>query len=221
MLNILLRSPLFVGVKSEEIETIFDGVPFQVRSYNKGQVIALRESKCDQLMIVVEGSVKGEMLDFSGKVIKIDDIVAPNAAASAFVFGNKNVLPVDVIATSECKIMYIPKDSILKLFQRSPVFLNNYLNDICNKTQFLSSKLWILSFKSIRGKLAQFILQAAKPDKVKITLPKSQKELSEFFGVTRPSLARVLNELQEEKVIEYKNKDITILNRPMLMKMLE
>ena len=221
MFDVLLQSPLFSGVKQGEIESLFDGVIYQIRSYNKGQVIALRESKCDSLMIVVEGSVKGEMLDFLGKVVKIDDISAPNAAASAFVFGNKNLLPVDVIATSDCKMLYLPKESILKLFQRSQVFLNNYLNDICNKTQFLSQKLWILSFKSIRGKLAHFILQAAKPDKTQITLPKSQKELSEFFGVTRPSLARVLNELQDEKVIEYKNKDITILNRPALMKMLD
>jgi len=100
--------------------------------------------------------------------------------------------------------------------------LANYLNAISNRAQFLSSKLWFLSFRTIREKVAQYLLsltQESKSDKVVIS--KSQGELAEFFGVTRPSLARVFSEMEQEGFITVERKEITIKNRKGLLDMLK
>ncbi len=60
-------------------------------------------------MIVISGIVKGEMVDETGKVIKIEDIPAPGALATAFLFGNRNRFPVNVVALSDGELLIIEK----------------------------------------------------------------------------------------------------------------
>lgn len=43
--------------------------------------------------------------------------------------------------------------------------------------------------------------------------------MAEFFGVTRPALARVIGELEKEGVIQAERKEITITDREKLIKL--
>jgi len=52
-------------------------------------------------------------------------------------------------------------------------------------------------------------------------LPLSQKELAEFFGVARPSLARALGELEKEEIITVNRREIQIIDRNRLIKIIE
>lgn len=78
-----------------------------------------------------------------------------------------------------------------------------------------------LNFKTIKGKLANYILKLAAPDKNEIILPKSQAEMANFFGVTRPSFARSLKEMEQEGLITTNRREIKILNRAQLIKLLQ
>jgi CRP-like cAMP-binding protein len=172
-------------------------------------------------MIVLKGSVKGEMLDPSGKSIKIEDIMAPYPIASAFLFGQRNQFPVNVTANDEVEVFYLTKNSVIELFQKNKVFLTNYLNSISNRSQFLANKLMFLNFKTIKGKLANYLLKLSAPDKTEITLPKSQAEMAQFFGVTRPSFARSLKEMEQEGLIKTNRREIKILNKQQLIRLLQ
>lgn len=220
MHNILSNSSIFKGVNPGEIIHILNIIRYQVKTYSAGQLIALTGETCRNLMIVIEGCVKGEMIDYSGKTIKIEDIEAPRAIASAFLFGRTNKYPVNIVANSNVKLLLIPKDSVLKLLQTNTRILNNYLNAISNRTHFLSNRIRFLSFKTIKGKIAHYILDLAKGDKNIIIMPVTQKELAEFFGVTRPSLGRAIGEMGKNDLIDAKGKEIKILNRKGLIELL-
>lgn len=217
----LTNCTVFKGLTPEKLERLFANLNYQIKSYSKEQVIASRQEACNNLLILIAGNVRGEMLDYSGKVLKVEDIYAPSPIASAFLFGQQNLFPVDVIANTEVQALSILRASVLQLFQQSEQVLHNYLNAISNRAQFLSQRIWFLSFKTIKGKLAQYILNLAKPDKHQIVMPLTQKELAEFFGVTRPSLARALGELERNKIIEVNRKEIIIKNRNQLINIIE
>lgn len=217
----LSTSPVFKGLSADRIEQLIGMVNHQIKKFSKEQVIASRQEECKSLMILIEGNVRGEMLDYSGKVLKVEDVFAPRPIAAAFLFGEKNRFPVDVIANTDVEILKIPKESVLKIFQENTQVLNNYLNSISNRAQFLSQRIWFLSFKTIKGKLAQYILNLAQPDKEKIVMPLTQKELAEFFGVTRPSLARALGDMEKGGIIEVNRKEIKILDRNLLIDFIE
>jgi CRP/FNR family transcriptional regulator, dissimilatory nitrate respiration regulator len=221
MYNIISNSPFFRGLNAQEVEAILGKVSHSIKSFSKGQTIAQREEEVKNLCIVVAGSVKGEMVDFSGKILKIEEMMAPQPIAHAFLFGEKNHYPVDVIALEDCKILFIPKLEVIKMLQQNDIILRNYLNAISNRAQFLSNKLWFLSFKTIKEKVAHYFLGLSHSEsKTTIMLPKSHQELAEFFGVTRPSLARVFSEMQEEGIISVNRREVTIINRNKLLEMI-
>ncbi|MFH1321490.1 MAG: Crp/Fnr family transcriptional regulator [Bacteroidota bacterium] len=221
MYETLSISPVFTGMTSGEIKDIFSTINFQIKNFYAGQIIALSEDRCESLLFVVEGSVKGEMIDYSGKIIKIEDIEAPRPIAPAFLFGKNNKYPVNVVANDNVKILFIPKNSFVKLMQSSAVILYNYLDAISNRTQFLSNKIKFLSFKTIKGKIAHYILQLSKGEKEIITIPKTQQEMADFFGVTRPSFGRSIGEMEKEGLIDARGKEIRIIDRKRMMLLLQ
>lgn len=214
--QILSRSPIFWGISPEKIEGMVSRFRYHIKTYKPGNTITLRGEPCNELMIVIKGTVKGEMIDFKGKAVEIEKISAPRPLAPGFLFGKENIFPVDVVASSDVVIFSIPKASLIHIFQASATVLNNFLNIISDRTQFLSDKLWFISFKSIREKIAHYILSLLKKGKNSVMITKNHQELSEYFGVTRPSLSRVFAELEKDNILTYDRKKIVIKNREKL-----
>ena len=77
MLNMFLllsKSPFFRGLQPEQIEELFLRIGYSIKSFSKGQLIAQREEEVRSLCIIIQGSVKGEMVDFTGKIVKIEEM---------------------------------------------------------------------------------------------------------------------------------------------------
>jgi CRP-like cAMP-binding protein len=205
----------------EEMEGLISKHPHSIRSFVKGSVLASRDETYTSLMVVLEGSVKGEMVDHSGRVVKIEDIAAPRPIAPAFLFGQNNKLPVDVVANDVVKVAIIPRASMIGIMQASSQVLTNYLDMMSNRATFLSNKLYFLSFRSIKEKLAHYLLDLSKGNLRTFSLPMGQQELADYFGVTRSSLARVFAELEKEELVTFDRRKVTIVSRDGLAKLLK
>jgi len=210
--SILLHSPLFNRLSSDDINKVFEKVPHRIRKFKAGSMIAQSGEPVTSLMLVLSGTVKGEMVDIAGRVIKIEEIPATGALASAFMFGNRNRFPVNVITVSETELLIIEKPYFLRLLKENDTILVNFLDMISNRSQFLSEKIKFLNFKTIEGKLAQFILQRTGKDRKSFVLEMTQNDLADFFGVARPSVARALGEMEDEGLIEARGKNIRVLD---------
>lgn len=219
--NILSQSPVFRGIPANKLEELFMDIHFQIKKYWKDDIIVSSGETCDRLSIVQLGSVKAEMNDYSGKTIKIEDIEAPNPLATAFLFGKNNQFPVTVVANSAVEIVNIPKAEFVKLLQKDMQILNNYLNAISTRTQFLSRKLKFLSFRTIKQKVAHYLLEQAGNRLQIVELPHSQGQLAEIFGVTRPALARTLGEMSKDGYIELQRRHIKIMDKDKMNELLK
>lgn len=217
----LSRSPVFTGVNADQLSRLFGNVHFKVRRFEKNSLVASSGDECAHLIVVLSGNVKGEMIDYTGKTIRIEDIEAPRPLASAFLFGNDRHFPVTVIANTEVELLYIPRDEFLKLMQKDQCILSNYLNSISSRAQFLSQRIRFLSFKTIRQKIAHYLLGLAGDRLAVVELPLSQEQLAGFFGVTRPALARSLGELAREGLIEVSRRSVRILNKQRMIDLLK
>jgi len=213
---VLLKAPLFRGMILAEIMSLMAVTPYKIRKYNAGAMIAQSSEPVNSFMLVLDGRVKGEMVDFSGRVIKIEEIPASGTLASGFIFGSRNRFPVNVVAISDTQLLIIGKPDFLKFLKSNDRILTNFLDIISDRSQFLSEKIKFLSFKTIKGKLAQYILQAAGQDKSEITIALTQNEMAEYFGVARPSIARVVGELEDEGIISTSGKHLKILDKERL-----
>jgi CRP-like cAMP-binding protein len=211
--SLLANSPLFKGLSTDETKLILDTTEHRVKKFNTGSMICQSGEPVNSLIVVIKGIVKGEMSDYAGHIIKIEDISAPEALAVAFMFGNRNRFPVNVIAVTDGELLLIEKPDFLKLLMKYDTLLVNFLDMISNRSQFLSEKIKFLNFKTIKGKLANYILQKVGTDGMSVTLGMTQNDLADFFGVARPSVARALGDLEEEGYIEAKGKNIRILDK--------
>ena len=219
--EILCLSPIFRGISPEDLIGLFSHIHFQVKTYQKNDLITISGEICDRLLIIQQGSVKAEMTDYSGKTIKIEDMNAPWPLATAFLFGKENRFPVTVSATSDVEMVSIPKPEFVKLLQMNSLILNNYLNTISTRAQFLSQKLKFLSFKTIKQKIAHYLLEKAGDRLQTVELLQSQEQLAEMFGVARPSLARTLSEMVQEGLIETQRRSIKILDKERMNQLLK
>ena len=222
MIPALVSNPLFRGITPERLFADLEEISFHTRSYKKGEILAQQGAVCNRLVILTKGSVRGEMIDYSGRLIKVEDIAAPRAIAPLFLFGEENRYPVEVTANEPTEVIELPKSSVLSLFRKNEQFLENYMNLSANYARTLSDKLFFMSFKTIRQKLASYLLRLYKQQQqTHITLDRSQQELSDYFGVSRPSLARELAHMQEDGLLIADRKHITILQKEQLARLIQ
>ena len=222
MIPALVNNPLFRGITPERLSADLEEISFPTRSYKKGEILAQQGAVCNRLVILTKGSVRGEMIDYSGRLIKVEDIAAPRAIAPLFLFGEENRYPVEVTANEPTEVIELPKSSVLSLFRKNEQFLENYMNLSANYARTLSDKLFFMSFKTIRQKLASYLLRLHKQQQqAHITLDRSQQELSDYFGVSRPSLARELAHMQEDGLLIADRKHITILQKEELVRLIQ
>ena len=222
MIHTLTNNPLFRGITPEKLSANLEEVSFHARSYKKGEILARQGDVCNRLIILIKGSVRGEMIDYSGRLIKVEDIVAPRALAPLFLFGEDNRYPVEVTANELTEVIELPKPSVLNLFRKNEQFLENYMNLSANYARTLSDKLFFMSFKTIRQKLASYLLRLYKQQQQSyIILDRSQQELSDYFGVSRPSLARELAHMQEDGLLIADRRHITILQKEELVRLIQ
>lgn len=202
------------------MEAVLNDAVFQYKKYSRGELVAQSGTPCELVRIVVEGKVSGEMMDLSGKVLKIEDILPPMMIAPAFLFGKNRQYPVNVTSMEDSVIWQMHRDEFTRLLQKNLILLDNFLNAISSRAQFLTEKIKFVSFPSIRAKLAGFILHYAQ-GRDELQLPITHQQLSELFGVARPSLSREIRNLNSEGIIDSERDVIRILNRQALAALLK
>ena len=216
MFKNLNKSTIFKGLNENEIRELLNQTNYYTKSFKSDEFIAFRGDKVEAYMLVLEGELVSEMQKVNGKVVKIETLLPYADIAPAFIFGIDNTFPIDLYATKDSKILYIPKNDLINILQKNKTILNNILNSFSNRTQFLSKKLW-LSNKTIEEKLATHILENLDKNNI-WHIKKSITDLANIFGVSRPSLSRVIARLAEEEILErVSNSSFKLLDKDSLL----
>ncbi|WP_448820345.1 Crp/Fnr family transcriptional regulator [Cetobacterium sp.] len=207
----LVKFKFFYGIDEKELEKMFQKLKYELKEFKKNDIVFFRDEKIDGLITVIKGLLSAEMLKDNGDVHKIENLSEGDIIGSAFIFGENNNLPVDLIALEDGQFLHIDKKNLLYAFNSNEKFLVNFLNEISDKTQFLSNKVWkSFNNKTIKEKVADYIFENTRDDKV--VFKHSIRELAEIFGVSRPSLSRVIGELVENKVLKRDGRNKFVVN---------
>lgn len=212
------RCELFKGITVGQLEEIFARVNHRLAKFLPNEFIHLQGSACEEMMVLLQGEVKTQMQDFSGKVVRIERMYAPAVLASGFLFADNNKLPVDIVALEDSMVLYIDKAGILSLCREYESFLLNLLGDMGDRLSLLAEKVWMLSLNTLKQKLANFLLKKYEENGNPFQLNMSKEELADAFGVARPSLSRVFSEFLFERIVSQTGKNIEVLNVKSLKK---
>ena len=200
MIEILKETVFFNGIDEKTIKNILEKNKYEIKKYSPNESIAFRGDEVRGLYIILKGTLTTEMLTEEGNVIKIEELVPSDVIASAFVFGKKNSFPVDLNAKDEAEILFIERKEFLKILFSKEKILENFLNEVSNKTQLLTSKIWnSFNNKTIKKKFCDYVKKNQKNNLFSI---QNLGALAEYFGVERPSLSRVLSDLVKDEKLE-------------------
>ena len=101
------------------------------------------------------------------------------------------------------------------LMKKYDAFMLAILASISNKTQFLSEKIRLTSLRTIKAKIAYYLLKESEGENV-FELKTSKLEIASLFGVSRQALTNVMKQLHEDNIINMERRKIKIVNRQAL-----
>ena len=182
----LANVSLFKGLNPQEISDCLRKVDFKIKDYKKNEIVFFRGDILKQVIIIINGTTHGEMQKFNGDTIVINQMKSGEVLASAFLFGNDNIFPVDLVTLENSKFLLFDKEKYLNLIQSDKRLLLNFINEISNKSQLLSKRIWFnFTHKTIEEKILSYINENAKNNKIKFLPSISALMQKEDFNKNR------------------------------------
>ncbi|MCD7973793.1 MAG: Crp/Fnr family transcriptional regulator [Candidatus Azobacteroides sp.] len=218
--DIILSLPLFQGIERLKLIHLLEKVTLKFDKYQRGDLIIQKGKECNELVFLLDGSILCETFDKTEKFSIYEHITGETVLFPSFLFGKHTQSPSSVTALDNVSTLSISKQQVLYLMKNEDIFLLNFLNIVSNKAQSAFDKTISLAGADLKKNFAFFVLSLTHKGSTNIHIKSTQQDLADFFGVARPSLLKVINELKEEGIIEYKRKELSILNMDKLHDML-
>lgn len=209
----LEMNELFNNVDKTNILKIINSLKYSIISYKKGEVIFQEEERCTSIGLIINGTINIERIYPNGKSIVMSKFKDGDVFGEALLFSKVNKYPATVIALSDCRVLYLTKNEIVKLFSMENRIMENFMMLLSEKIIILNNKIRSIALKSVRQKVVDYILCEYMNEKNKeIILKYSKEEIASDIGIPRPSLSRELIRLRDEGLINFSRNKITILN---------
>ena len=156
MYKIIKNTPLFRGLDAKGLKNIFKKIDYKIINYNKGETVFTEFDFKSSMGIVLNGVVEVQKLHYSGKAIILNRIAEGEILGISALFNNKDYYPVRIIAKSNCKILFISEDDLLKIFQKDLTILRRYLSFISDRIYFLNKRIESFTYESVRERILCF-----------------------------------------------------------------
>lgn len=202
LIETLSQAPVFAGCERSTLEELAGSAGHRLRHKEEGIHIAYMGDELTDAVILVEGTIYSSMTNQEGKEIVVETLTGPIMQAPAFLFAKESRFPVNVIAKTDCTILYIPKYAFRDWLHRNPQLMMNFIGIVSNRCQRLSQRLNDFALQSLKERVLEYLRLHQRIDSV--------EWLAKVLGVARPSLSRVLSDLNAEGVIERTLEGITL-----------
>lgn len=210
LFSALKTSLLFQKLDPVYLEQLVNLYVHLQQSYSKGSIIYNENDECTHMDLVVSGTLVIQQIDEYGNMLSITKFSKGQTIAGNILFNNKNLYPMTVSAINDVILLPLSKKNILALSQ-TPIFLEALLADISERATILSHTIKNITRRSLRNKISDYLtLLYAKQNTPQLTLPTTKTDLSNTFGVARPSLSRALTSMKKDGLLSYNRNTILL-----------
>ena len=217
----LSANSLFRNVSEESIARILVCSGAKFRTYKKDETIFRQGEQADYFYALLKGNVSIISYMPSGKVNALYH-VASGALIGEHYSSNLDTNgrvywyePVEVLAVP-WQYLYGFCD---KACDHHKQLIQNLYESMSTKEWMAVRKLNVLGFASVQERAAAWLLQETDASDT-VVLKTNREEQADYLCVARPSLSRTLMQMQKAGLIEADRKQIRILDREKLEKIL-
>ena len=214
--HLLKSTQIFENIAIEQLDNLLSCLGSKTQHYKKNDIILLADSEVSSVGIIVSGSAHIIKEDAMGNRTIMSELCEGDIFAEAFACANVNRIPVTVLTTTGCEILFIQINRIVTSCSSACSFhstlIKNLLQLIAQKNIFLNNRIEILSQRSTREKLiVYFSMQIKKFGTNRFKIPFSRDELADFLCINRSALSRELGNMRDDKLLTF-NKNEFIIN---------
>lgn len=215
---ILEKTSLFSNIVPSDIEFMLNCLSAKVVYYKKDEFILHAGENITSLGMILKGNVLIQKEDFWGNRSIISEVSEGFTFAETYAFISTIPLEMSVIASTDCTILFLDVQKIIKTCSASCSFHNqliqNLLSDVAKKNMILTKKIEHMSKKTIREKLLSYLsTESQKNNSASFKIPFNRQELADYLSVDRSALSNELSKLMNENIIKFKKNEFTLLDK--------
>lgn len=187
----------------------------------KGDFLFEEGEHINGVFCIKDGVCKVSKMSENGKNQIINLINHGNIIGERSLISNE-VSNLSAIALNDMTVCFIPKDEIMRDLQMNTAFSLDVLKTMANSLKSADNLIVDMAQKSVKQRLAESLLNLKEKfgtsNQGVIDIHLSREDIANIIGTATESAIRLLSELKKKGIIEFKGKDIAILNEQELEK---
>lgn len=207
----LLRAvPYFKGLDETALEAIANIVI--VRQYNMGELIFLEDDPDAGLHLVAKGQCKVYRISEGGRE-HILATLGPGDSCNEVPVIDGGPNPANFAALEDSTVWVISGEALTRLRRQFPQLNEMIAKNLAMRCRQLVQRVYNLSFLSVTGRLAAFLIQQMNEQNELSRRQWTQDEIAAHLGTVREMVGRAFRELQQAELIAIDRHRIEILDR--------
>ncbi|RMF00707.1 MAG: Crp/Fnr family transcriptional regulator [Chloroflexi bacterium] len=182
------------------------------RAYSAGEIIFLEGESNSGLHLVVEGLCKVYRVSEEGKE-HILATLKPGDSCNEVPVVDGGPNPASLAALDDSVVWVITSQALHHLRRQFPELSEAIIKNLAMRCRQLVQRVYNLSFLSVTGRLAAFLLQQSRDGSTLNRRRWTQDEIAAHLGTVREMVGRAFRELQQAGLIEMNRHRIEIVDR--------
>lgn len=204
------RNAVFSGMGEAFFQRALEGA--QLKSFRAGESVMASGAHLRALGVIVEGEadvLKRTQTEGDSHGVFMSVLKAGEAFGAATMFLNDASAATQVRTRRGCKAVLFPEAWLTTLMQEHFEFALNYIAYLTERVHFLTGRIESIARPTAADKLYNHLVQSAE-DKV-VHLPHGMNALANALSISRASLYRVMEELEQKGMLRREGKTIYLL----------
>ncbi len=205
----LRRISFFAGLSDETLARVASVAIH--RTYAPGETVILEGDPCQAAYFVAQGQVRVYRLSPAGREQVLVRLGPGQAFNTVPPFKPHGVNHATVEALMPITLYAISCDDLHRLVMECPELALAILRDFAGRLDHLTNLVEDLSLRTVRGRLARFLLEQAEADE--IARRWTQEEIAVHLGTVRDMVGRTLRAFADAGLVRMERQRIMLLDR--------
>lgn len=207
----LQQLQIFHNLTEEELKKSLVCSQATVRKYKKNEYIFQQGDAPKKLYFVLEGEIELGSINLNGKVTRISRVTVGEEFGEVEMFLRQSAYSGYARAKKEVSVLEVSQSFFGGRCERNCVHHSkvvfNMLQLFAEKADKHNHQIEVLTSGNLRQRVAAYLLENSNPD-YRVKLQMNREDLAAYLNTTRPSLSRMLLNLQEEGIIQIVNRKV-------------
>lgn len=214
--EMIKKCPLFYGIDDDSLARMLTCLGAKREKFCKRDSILSEGGSAKDIGVLLSGEAQEVRLDYFGNRSIISEISSSEVFGEDFACAEAVELPISVVATAPCEVMFIDCAHVLHTCHNNCGFhqqlIYNLMKILASKTLKFHERIEVTSHRTTREKLLAYLdIESKKQGKRSFDIPFDRQELADYLEVERSGLSAEISKLRSEGVIKSEKNRFTLL----------